>query len=78
MLLLKWWTYLRQLATFEFGQNLPLTFYVLRNWSLIIIPFGHSTQNYTVQLILYTMPDFCRLESSHSLGRGKRLLMVVV
>ena len=39
--------------------------------SLMTFLFGHSTQNYTVQLILYTVPDFWRSESCSSLGRGK-------
>ena len=58
------------------GQNLPLPFCAPQFWSLMIFLFGHSTQNYSVQLIWYTMPDFGRSKSSSSLGRRKRLLMI--
>ena len=59
------------------GQNLPLPFCALQFGSLMTFLFGHSTTKlHCVQLILYTMPDFWRSESSSSFGRGKRLLMV--
>ena len=64
---------------FNFGVLIKTChcFFVLRCWGLLMtFLFGHSTQNYTEQLILYIMPDFWRSESSSSLGRGKRLLMV--